>query len=122
MKYFVIPLLFFFFSSQQKTSLNGSYKLEYKSTTHFRFQNGIIVFEDSIYSMDLSKSLKSKGIVTYGKHLTFIDGGNVNPNLVLSLSTTDIEKDTISFQVHNKNGSIKNYLDISVNSGKLIKF
>lgn len=119
MKYFIIPLLFFFFSSQQETSLNGSYKLEYKNPTYF--QNGIIFFEDSVYSMDLSRNLKLKGTINYGKNLTYLEGGNVFSNIVLSFSTKDIEKDTINFQVHDKKGGVMNYLDVSINSGKLIK-
>lgn len=119
MKYFFFPLLLFFISSQKKSSLTGSYKLEYKNSSYL--QNGTIIFNDSLYSTDLNKNFLSKGIINYGKNLIYLEGGNEYPNIILSFSTKDIVKDTINFQVHNKNGVIKNYLDVSVNSGKLIK-
>jgi hypothetical protein len=119
MKFFLIPLLFFFISSQEKSSLKGSYKLEYKNATYFK--NGIIVFNDSIYSMDLSEDLNSNGTINYGKNQIYLEGGNVYPNIILSFSTKEIVKDTIIFQVHNKKSYVMNYLDVSVNSGKLIK-
>ncbi len=118
MKCFLISLLFFFFSSQQKASLSGSYKFEFKNSSYL--QNGTIVFNDSVYSMELTKSLKSVGNINYGKNLTSIDGF-LYPNIVIDFSTKDIEKDTIDFQVHNKKGGVMNYLDVSINSGKLIK-
>lgn len=99
--------------------MNGSYKLEYKNTAFF--QNGKIVFNDSVYSTDLNKNFKSKGTVNYGKNLIYLEGGNLYPNIILSFSTKDIEKDIINFQVHDKKGGVINYLDVSVNSGKLIK-
>lgn len=71
--------------------------------------------------MDLSENLKSKGTVNYGKNLTFLEGGNLYQNIILSFSTKDIEKDTIIFQVHDKKEGVLNYLDVSVSSGKLIK-
>lgn len=71
--------------------------------------------------MELTKSLKSVGNINYGKNLTFLEGGNLYSNIILSFSTKDIEKDTIDFQVHDKKGGVMNYLDVSVNSGKFIK-
>jgi hypothetical protein len=119
LKYLLISLLFFFFSSQQKKTLKGVYKLEFKDTS--LMQNRTIVFNDSVYSMEITKNLNSKGIIKYGKNLTFLKEGNFYPNIILSFSTKEIEKDTIDFQVHKKNSKTMNYLDVSVNTGKLIK-
>ncbi len=93
--------------------------MEYENAPYL--QSGTIVFNDSVYAMELSKGLKSKGTVTYGKDLTFLKEGNLDQNIVLSFSTNDIEKDTISFQFNNKNSGVKNnQLSVSF-SGKLIK-
>ena len=118
MKYFISLLTLFFISVQQKKSLKGIYKLEYENTS--LHQTRTIVFDDSIYVIKTGVNLNQRGKINYGKTLTTMEG-IFYPNIVINFDTKDIDKDTIIFQVHNKKGGVMNYLDASVNSGKLIK-
>jgi len=120
MKYILFLLaILFSFSNQERKSLKGLYKLEYKNTFTYRLHNGYITFDDSIYVMETPKNFKVNGTVKYYKTLTLLEG-NIYPNLLIDFKTEDIEKDTITFQVHDRHSG-GNYLDFSVNSGKFIK-
>ena len=42
-------------------------------------------------------------------------------DIIIDFRTDELQNDTIKFQVHSKKASVTNYLDTSINQGKLIK-
>ena len=109
---FLISILF-----QESTSkLDGKYKLEYNNQN---LPSYIVTFKDSIYFKKSSSFINTtKGKIKYYKSI--VSMSDENSNLRIDFFKDDIKKDTIPFGTKDLIGK-GNYLDISINSGKLIK-
>lgn len=98
--------------------LNGTYKVEFNNNSNQK--DGYMTFNDSVFTMRNNHFLPYNGKVEYYKTLTSISSEHES-NIIIDFRTNEIGKDTINFQVHDKDIVKMSYLDISVNSGKMIK-
>ena len=111
-----IIFLFTALLQQNDVKLKGKYKLEYNN---HNIPSYVVTFSDSIYFKKSSRLISTtKGKIEYYKNIVTMS--DENSNLRIDFFKEDIEKDTIRFGTKDLNGKV-NYLDISINSGKLIK-
>ena len=115
-------LLFLMFASSlnftQETKLSGRYFVDFKNKNLQK--DGFIDFNKDSFSLKHSNLLPYSGTIKYNRTLTSLES-EFDPNIIIDFKTSEIGKDTISFQVHNRKSGVMNYLDVSVNSGKFIK-
>lgn len=78
---------------------------------------GRISFQDSIYQVNISNRKTIHGKIEYGEYLTHLKGYS-SPDIIFSISSSEMNKDTISFQAINTN--IESWRNIVIN-GQLIK-
>ncbi|WP_177733527.1 hypothetical protein [Flavobacterium inviolabile] len=120
MKYLIITGLFIFsfLNDAQEEKMNGSYKMEFGQK--FQSENGIIIFNDSIYERKLLNGKKINGKIEYKKfHLLLKDN---NSDLQMSFSRKEMLKDTIYFATKVlSNHKVENSNNIIINNGSLIK-
>lgn len=113
---FYILFLFSILFQGSTSKLEGKYKLEYNNRN---LPSYIVTFNDSMYFKKSTKSISTtKGKIEYYKRIVTMS--DENSNLIIDFFKDDIKKDTIPFGTKDLNGK-GNYLDISINSGKLIK-
>lgn len=123
MKYLflVISLIFIKTENQETYKLSGLYHYSFGHNNSIS-ESGTITFNDSVYSLNsrrLPKGNKCIGKIEYGNCILLEK--LTNPDLIISIREDEIQKDTISFTVHNRKSPYMNYLDVSVSSGKMIK-
>ena len=112
---FIIVLCSFYI--QQHPRLQGKYRMEYEEK--FMSQNCVITFNDSIYKRTLSNGKIIKGKVEYAKFEIILK--DKTTNLKMNFFKEEIKNDTIYFGTKGINEKPINEMDISINSGKLIK-
>jgi len=117
MKYLVliITLLSIHFN-QETDKLNGRYNYLLEDDNVY-VQKDKITFKDSVFVFD-NKYLP-KGKISYGNVIVL--DNFINRDLIISIPKDQIKKDTILFDMHDKQSSAANYLDEVVGKGKLIK-
>lgn len=117
MKYFALLITLFFINFNQKTDkLTGRYNYLIEDDNAYILKDKI-TFKDSIFAFD-NKYLP-KGKVSYG-NVILLDNF-INTDLIISIPKNQIEKDTISFFMHDKKSTSANYLDEVVGKGKLVR-
>jgi hypothetical protein len=117
MKYFTLIITLISINSNQKTDkLNGRYNYLIEDN-NFYIQKDKISFSDSVFVFD--NKYMPKGKISYG-NIVLLENF-INADLIISISTDQIKKDTILFYMHDKKSSSANYLDEVVGKGKLIK-
>jgi hypothetical protein len=116
--YFFIPIISIFLFQKQNPHLEGKYKLVYDN--RYYLPSSIITFKDSSYIKRTSDNYYlNDGNIKYHRYLaTMVDK---HSNLQIEFSKENIEKDTIHFSTKDLNGKSPSYMEISVNTGKLIK-
>jgi hypothetical protein len=115
-----ISIILIKFENKQTYKLKGLYSYSIKNYSDL--ETGTITFNDSIYILNTRELLsrnKYIGKVKYGNCILLENF--TNPDLIISIRLDEIQKDTISFSVHNRKSAYANYLDISVSNGKMIK-
>ncbi|SEP31644.1 hypothetical protein SAMN05444671_0101 [Flavobacterium sp. CF108] len=117
MKYFALIIIFLSINFNQKTDkLNGRYNYLLEDDNSY-IQKDKITFKDSVFIFD--NKYMPKGKISYG-NVILLDNF-INTDLIISISKDQIERDTISFYMHNKKHPAMNYLDVVVGKGKLIR-
>ncbi|MCP2027146.1 hypothetical protein L1276_002290 [Flavobacterium sp. HSC-32F16] len=117
MKYLALIIILFSINLSQKTDkLNGRYNYLIEEDNSY-IQKDKITFNDSVFKFD-NKYLP-KGKISYG-NVILLDNF-INTDLIISISKDQITKDTILFNMHDKQSSSANYLDEVVGKGKLIR-
>lgn len=115
-KFIIIFLLYNLQSFKQEFKLNGKYEMQYEDK--FNFQNGIIIFNDSIYVRYLSNGKSITGHIFYQKfNVTLKDDDSY---LQMNFLKREIQRDTIFFGTKNLNDKSNNS-ELTINSAKLIK-
>ncbi|WP_284652354.1 hypothetical protein [Flavobacterium terrisoli] len=102
----------------QEVKLEGTYKIEFTQKSYQKDCN--ITFNGNAFTMRDSRFLPYTGTISYSERLTSISS-EFNSDIIIDFKTNEIGKDTIYFLVHDKKATPMNYLDISVNSGRMIK-
>jgi hypothetical protein len=117
MKYFALIIIFLSINFNQKTDkLNVRYNYLLEDDNSY-IQKDKITFKDSVFIFD--NKYMPKGKISYG-NVILLDNF-INTDLIISISKDQIERDTISFYMHNKKHPAMNYLDVVVGKGKLIR-
>ncbi|OOV20108.1 hypothetical protein [Flavobacterium sp. LM4] len=118
MKSFILIITFFFinFGNQETDKLIGSYYFICENG-YFTNQNDKIIFKDSTYAF--SNKFIPSGKISYGNSILL--DNFTNSKTIISIPKNQIEKDTMIFYIHDRNGFVMNYLDIAVGKGKFIK-
>ena len=121
MKYFIlITSLLLSLIFQKEYRLKGNYKIEYEKP--YDFEDGRIFFDDTTFVKTTKKGAKIYGKVEYSKYYVYLK--SKNSTQLIDFLKSDIEKDTIEFgtkETNPKKSLTMNYLDVSINRGKLIK-
>lgn len=100
--------------NQKMDKLNGRYNYLIEDENQY-IQKDKITFKDSVFVFD--NKFLPKGKVSYGNAIVL--DNFINIDLVITIPKDQIQKDTIEFDMHDKNDV--NYLDVSTGKGKLIK-
>ena len=117
MHYLSLIIILLSFNFSQKTDkLNGRYSYLIEDDNQY-IQKDKITFKDSIFVFD--NKYMPKGKVSYGN--TILLENFINTDLVITIPKNQIQKDTIEFNMHYKNSSYMNYLDVVAGKGRLIK-
>lgn len=121
MKYFIlITSLLLSLIFQKEYRLKGNYKIEYEKP--YDFEDGRIFFDDTTFVKTTKEGAKIYGKVEYSEYYVFLK--SKNSTQLIDFLKSDIEKDTIEFgtkETDPKKSLTMNYLDVSINRGKLIK-
>ena len=121
MKYFIlITSLLLSLIFQKEYRLKGNYKIEYENP--YDFEDGRIFFDDTTFVKTTKEGAKIYGKVEYSKYYVYLK--SKNSTQLIDFLKSDIEKDTIEFgtkETNPKKSLTMNYLDVSINRGKLIK-
>ena len=121
MKYFIlITSLLLSLIFQKEYRLKGNYKIEYEKP--YDFEDGRIFFDDTTFVKTTKEGAKIYGKVEYSKYYVYLK--SKNSTQLIDFLKSDIEKDTIEFgtkETNPKKSLTMNYLDVSINRGKLIK-
>jgi hypothetical protein len=100
--------------------LKGNYKIGYEKP--YDFEDGRIFFDDTTFVKTTKEGAKIYGKVEYSEYYVFLK--SKNSTQLIDFLKSDIEKDTIEFgtkETDPKKSLTMNYLDVSINRGKLIK-
>jgi len=117
MKYLILIMTLVSFNLNQETEkLNGRYNYLVEENNTY-IQKDKITFKDSVFVFD--RKYMPKGKIAYGNVIVLENF--FNTDLVISISKDQIKKDTILFDMHDKQSSAANYLDEVVGKGKFIK-
>jgi len=121
MKYFIlITSLLLSLIFQKEYRLKGNYKIGYEKP--YDFEDGRIFFDDTTFVKTTKEGAKIYGKVEYSEYYVFLK--SKNSTQLIDFLKSDIEKDTIEFgtkETDPKKSLTMNYLDVSINRGKLIK-
>jgi len=115
---FFTTIILIFFFEESSPVLKGRYKIEYDK--RFYLTSSIITIEDSSYvKRTLDNYYLNKGHIKYYNRIVTLK--DENSNFQIEFGKDEIENDTIYFGTKNLKGTGVSYMEISVNSGKLIK-
>jgi len=115
MKFFTLIIALISINFNQKTDkLNGRYNYLIEDENQY-IQKDKITFKDSVFVFD--NKYMPKGKVSYGNAILLENF--INTDLIITISKDQIQKDTIEFDMHDKNDA--NYLDATTGKGKLIR-
>ena len=82
-------------------------------------ENCLVTFNDNSYVKNFANGKSVKGKIEYWNHIvTLNDDGS---NLQIEFNKSEIEKDTISFGTKDTKGTSASYMEISVNTGNIIR-
>ena len=122
MKLIIIIIIFTIFLTgltiNQDTKLKGRYFVAFKNKNFQK--DGYIDFDNNIFTMKPTNLLPYSGTVNYYRTITMLKN-DFDKDIIIDFRTDELQNDTIKFQVHSKKASVTNYLDTSINQGKLIK-
>lgn len=113
----ITAILYFGFTVLQEKRFSERYFVQYKNEK--MQQNGYIDFKDYSFTMKHYNQLPYSGTISYNPALIYLQRDS-DSDIIISVKTNEIGKDTINFQVHDRRSS-NSYLHISVNSGVFIK-
>ncbi|MFC0779458.1 hypothetical protein [Flavobacterium sp. HJSW_4] len=115
MKFFTLIIALISINFNQKTDkLNGRYNYLIEDENQY-IQKDKITFKDSIFVFD--NKYMPKGKVSYGNAILLENF--INTDLIITISKDQIQKDTIEFDMHDKNDA--NYLNATTGKGILIR-
>ena len=102
----------------QDTKLKGRYFVAFKNKNFQK--DGYIDFDNKTFTMKPTNLLPYSGTVNYYRTITMLKSDS-DKDIIIDFRTDELQNDTIKFQVHCKKAGVINYLDITINQGKLIK-
>jgi len=115
MKFFTLLIALISINFNQKSDkLNGRYNYLIEDENQY-IQKDKITFKDSVFIFD--NKFMPKGKISYGN--TIVLDNFINTDLVITISKYQIQKDTIEFDMHDRNDA--DYLNIVTGKGRLIK-
>lgn len=115
MKFFTLLITLISINFNQKADkLNGRYNYLIEDENQY-IQKDKITFKDSVFIFD--NKFMPKGKISYGN--TIVLDNFINTDLVITISKDQIQKDTIEFDMHDRNDT--DYLNIVTGKGRLIK-
>ena len=110
-------IIFSFFIHSEKDKLVGKYKIEYDKK--YQMENCLLTINDSVYVKSFSNGKKINGKIKYWNYIVTLNDND--SDLQIEFDKSKIENDTISFGTKNTKGKGASYMEISVNTGNLIR-